>query len=145
MLLKNFKLVLAFSFVLISLIFGFPSFADQCCAMGKTADTNQKIPLSADYYFIYQFNQKPTLGTSILKVQVFDKNGKKAAPFKITASSGMPSMGNAHDTGEQDLKISKKKDYLLPIDLVMQGEWEIKLIFYKGKTEYGQSKIKVKL
>ncbi|MFH0887296.1 MAG: hypothetical protein V1843_03930 [bacterium] len=105
--------------------------------------SNKSNKLGSDYYYTYQFDQKPSLGTSILKVQVYGNDGKKSAPFKITGSVSMPSMGTDHDSGEQVFRMNKKGDYLLPVDLVMQGSWEITLIFYKGESEYARSKITI--
>ena len=38
-------------------------------------------------------------------------------------------MRGAHDSGEVPFKLNKKGDYLLPVNVVMPGEWEVKLIF----------------
>jgi len=45
----------------------------------------------------------------------------------------MPSMGRTHDSGEVLFKLNKKGDYLLPVNIVMPGEWEVKLSFSKDK------------
>lgn len=66
-----------------------------------------------------------------MKIQVFDKAGTKSAPFKLTGRYDMPSMSGAHDSGDQEFKLNKKNDYLLPVSIVMPGDWEIKLTFYK--------------
>jgi predicted metalloprotease len=44
-------------------------------------------------------------------------------------------MKGAHETGDRPFKLSKKGDYLLPIDIVMPGDWEIRLTLLKdGKV-----------
>ena len=44
-------------------------------------------------------------------------------------------MRGAHETGDQALKLSKRGDYLLPINIVMPGDWEIRLTINKdGKV-----------
>jgi len=93
----------------------------------------KKIKLDDSHYFIYSFDKKPKMGTNILKIQVFDRDGKRDTSYEITGSSGMPSMGSAHDTGEQPFKLNKQGDYLLPVDVVMPGEWEVELQFLKDK------------
>ena len=44
----------------------------------------------------------------------------------------MPSMRGAHGTGDRPFQISNKGDYLLPISIVMPGDWEIKLTVIKA-------------
>jgi hypothetical protein len=83
-------------------------------------------------YFTYEFNEKPKLGMIILKVRVFNKKGDKIIPFAIKGRSDMPAMRGVHDSGDQDFKLSKRNDYLLPVNIVMPGDWEIRLTFYTG-------------
>jgi hypothetical protein len=91
----------------------------------------KKVPIGNDYYLIYGFDKKPKLGTMIMKVEVFAKDGKKDTSFEVKADSGMPSMRGAHESGERSFKLSNKGDYLLPIDIVMPGGWEIRLSLLK--------------
>ncbi|MCU0641240.1 MAG: hypothetical protein MUC35_04030 [Candidatus Margulisbacteria bacterium] len=144
MLLRNPKPVLLLIFGLLGLIFVAYSIVWQ--VGGKTAisdASNRKILLGTDHYFTYQFNQRPVLGTNILKVQIFKNDGTKTVLSRITGASGMPAMGSSHDSAEQDFTLNKKNDYLLPIDLVMPGDWVIHLTFYQGKIEYGRHTIKI--
>ena len=92
----------------------------------------KKVPIGNDHYLIYDFDKKPKLGTVILKVEVFAKDGKKDTSFELKADSGMPSMKGAHESGDRTFKLSQKGDYLLPIDIVMPGGWEIRLTVLKG-------------
>jgi hypothetical protein len=95
----------------------------------------KKVPIGGDYYLIYGFDKKPKLGTLIMKVEIFTKKGKKDTSFEAKADSGMPSMKGAHETGDRTFKLSKKGEYLLPIDIVMPGGWEIRLTLLKqGKV-----------
>jgi hypothetical protein len=82
-----------------------------------------------DYYFIYEFTDKPRIGTAILRVRVFDPSGTQSAAFSVLGRYEMPSMAGAHDSGDQEFKLNKKNDYLLPVNIVMPGEWEVKLDF----------------
>ena len=89
----------------------------------------KKCPVNDDYYFKYEFNEKPKMGMSILKIRVFDKKNDQVVPFKMTGRSDMPSMRGAHDSGDVEFKLNRKNDYLLPVNVVMPGDWEIRLIF----------------
>jgi hypothetical protein len=93
----------------------------------------QKHWIGDEYYVIYNFDKKPQMGTIIMKVQVYAKDGKQESSLEITGSVDMPSMKGAHSTGEQPFKLNKKGDYLLPVNVVMPGEWEVVLNFLKDK------------
>jgi hypothetical protein len=97
-------------------------------------EPGKKVSVGTDYYLIYGFDKKPKLGTVIMKVEVFTKEGKKETSFEAKADAGMPSM-RAHDTGDRPFQLSKNGDYLLPINIVMPGGWEIRLTLLKdGKV-----------
>jgi hypothetical protein len=57
----------------------------------------------------------------------------------------MPEMKGAHDSGEVPFKLNKKGDYLLPVNVVMPGEWEVKLVFLKGKEPVYRGRITFKV
>ncbi len=90
------------------------------------------VPMGSDYYLIYGFDKKPKLGTVIMKVEIFNKDGKKDTSFDVIGDSGMPSMKGAHESGDQSFKLSQKGDYLLPISIVMPGGWEVRLTLSKA-------------
>ncbi len=92
----------------------------------------KKVPFGTDFYLIYGFDKKPKLGTVIMKVEIFAKDGKKDTSFDVKADAGMPSMKGAHETGDQPFQLSKKGDYLVPINIVMPGGWEIRLTLSKA-------------
>jgi len=99
------------------------------------ADPGKKVPVGNGYYLIYGFDKKPKLGTVIMKVEVFSADGKKDTSFQLSADAGMPSMKGAHETGDRPFALSKKGDYLLPVSIVMPGDWEIRLTVSKdGKV-----------
>ena len=91
-----------------------------------------KVPIGNGYYLIYGFDKKPKMGTVVMKVELFSGEGKKDTSFEVKADAGMPSMRGAHDTGDQPFALSKKGDYLLPINIVMPGAWDIRLTITKG-------------
>jgi len=96
--------------------------------------SRKKCRIDDNFYFTYEFSEKLKIGTVILKVQVFDQTEEKNASFKVIGQYDMPAMSGAHDSGEQEFKLNKKNDYLLPITIVMRGEWEVKLTFLKNET-----------
>jgi len=85
------------------------------------------------YYFIYEFDRTPKMGPAILKIQLFGKDGKQVTALDITGRSDMPSMRGAHDSGEVAFKLNRKGDYLLPVNIVMPGDWEVQLTFSRTK------------
>jgi len=85
------------------------------------------------YTFTYEFDKTPKMGMAILKVQLFDETGKRTTGLEITGRSDMPSMRGAHDSGEVPFQLNRKGDYLLPVDVVMPGQWEIRLVFSSNK------------
>jgi len=107
-------------------------------AAASTADfppmaaPGKKVSIGKDYYFVYNFDKKPKLGTVIVRVEVFTADGKRDTSFEVKGDCGMPSMKGAHDMGEQPFKLSKSGTYLLPIQIVMPGDWEIRLTFLKN-------------
>lgn len=94
----------------------------------------KKTSIGKDFTVVYSFDKKPQMGTVILRVEVFDKDGKKDTSLKITGKSDMPSMKGAHGTAVRSFQTNKKGDYLLPLDLVMPGAWEVELVFIQDKT-----------
>ena len=105
----------------------------------------KKCPLPDGYYFTYRFGDRPQLGTVILKIQVFGPDGKQAAPFSIHGSYGMPEMQGAHDSGDRDFELNRKGDYLLPMNIVMPGEWELNITFLKGEKRFYRGAFKFKV
>jgi len=94
-----------------------------------------KVLIGEGHYFVYGFDRKPKLGTVIMKVEMYSDDGKRDTSLRITADAGMPSMKGAHETGDRPFVLSKKGDYLLPISIVMPGDWEIRLtVLKKGKV-----------
>jgi hypothetical protein len=108
---------------------------EQAKAYSPMPDSGKKVPIGSGYYLIYGFDKKPKLGTVIMKVEIFTMEDKKDTSLVVKADAGMPSMKGAHETGDRIFKLSKRGDYLLPISIVMPGDWEIRLTILKdGKV-----------
>jgi hypothetical protein len=95
-------------------------------------EPGKKVQLGDGNYLIYKFDKQPKLGTLIIKVEIFDSKDRKDTSVEITGDAGMPSMRGAHDTGDRPFALSNKGAYLLPVNIVMPGEWEIKLTIKKA-------------
>ena len=97
----------------------------------------EKIALDADSYFIYGFEKPPKLGMAIMRVEIFNRNGKRDTSFVVKGDADMPSMRGAHSNGEQEYSLSAKGVYLKPVRLVMPGDWEVTFTFVKkGKVVF---------
>lgn len=95
----------------------------------------EKIPLGAGHYFTYGFAKQPKLGTAIMRVEIFTRDGVRDTSFVVKGDADMPSMRGAHSSGDKNFSVSAKGVYLLPVRLVMPGDWEVGLTFMKeGKT-----------
>ena len=84
----------------------------------------KKYELPDGGWFTWQFDKKPQLGPAIIKVQVFTKDKNRDSSYEITGESGMPAMHD-HDSGPVKFQLNKKGDYLLPVNVVMTGKWEV--------------------
>jgi hypothetical protein len=94
----------------------------------------EKVPLDADHYFTYGFEKQPKIGVAIMRVEVFSRDGKRDTSLVIKGDADMPSMRGAHSSGDKDFSLSAKGAYLLPVRLVMPGDWEVRFTFVKKGT-----------
>jgi hypothetical protein len=85
-------------------------------------------------YFTWEFDKSPKIGTVVLVVRLFDRNGKRLNDMQITGRTDMPSMRGAHDSGDVAFKLNRAGNYLLPVDIVMLGKWEVRLTISRGGT-----------
>ena len=117
--------------------------ATQAPVFAAMPGPGKKVPIGNGSYLIFDFDKKPKMGTVIMKVEVYDSAGKRDTSMEVLADSGMPSMRGAHETGDQPFKISRKGEYLLPVNIVMPGDWEIRLtvrkdgkVIFRGKYNF---------
>jgi hypothetical protein len=90
-----------------------------------------KVQLPDGGYFVYGFEKPPKVATCIMKVEIFTKNGKKDTTYTVKGDVDMPSMRGVHSRGDKDFALSNKGVYLLPVPLVMLGDWEFRFTFAK--------------
>ena len=95
--------------------------------------------------FTYRFASRPQLGTVVLKVQVYGKDGARSTDLKIWGRVQMPQMSKEHDSGERAFQLNRRGDYLMPVDFVMPGDWELVLSFSKGSQQVYRGKIELKI
>lgn len=101
------------------------------------AKPGEKIALDGDSYFIYGFEKQPKLGVAIMKVEIFNRIGKRDTSYVVKGDADMPSMRGAHSDGEKAYSLSAKGAYLKPVRLVMPGDWEVTFVFEKkGKVVF---------
>jgi hypothetical protein len=93
--------------------------------------SGEKIPLGPQHYFTYAFAKAPKLGTAIMRVEIFTRDGVRDTSFVVKGDADMPSMRGAHTSGDQNFSLSAKGVYLLPVRLVMPGDWEVSFTFLK--------------
>lgn len=94
--------------------------------------SGERIPLGSKHYFTYAFTKPPKLGSAIMRVEIFTHDGVRDTSFVVKGGADMPSMRGAHSSGDQDFALSAKGVYLLPVRLVMPGDWEVCFTFLKG-------------
>jgi hypothetical protein len=114
------------------------AFTAVCVYAGtETLKAKEQYRIGYNYSFSYQFASKPKIGTAVLKIFLLNKEGKKVKDFDIFGSYDMPSMRGHHASGPDKIKTNKKNEYLMPVNFVMPGEWEIILDFHKdGENIY---------
>jgi hypothetical protein len=96
-----------------------------------------KVPLGPAHYFTYGFEKPPKLGNAIMRVDIFTLDGQRDRSFVAKGDLDMPSMRGAHSTGSRPFVISAKGVYLMPLQLVMPGDWEFRLTLEKqGETVF---------
>lgn len=109
-------------------------------APGVLAAQDERMALPDGGWFTWRFTEKPKLGTPIARVQVFDKAGAQVTGYEVIGEYGMPSM-RYHDSGPVKFQLNKKGDYLLPVNIVMAGEWELKIRVMKGKEKIHEGSV----
>ena len=136
----------AFLIVLASAAFATAQPAGSCCnspglvpagqagepVFQDLAKSGKKCWIGEVNYFTWEFDKTPKMGTSILVVKLYDKDGKRVSDLAIAGRSDMPSMRGAHDSGEVAFKTNKAGDYLMPVNVVMPGGWEVRLTFSRN-------------
>lgn len=97
----------------------------------------ERVKLDAGHYFTYGFDKPAKLGMTIMRVEIFTNDGKRDTSYTVRGDADMPSMRGAHAAGEKPYSLSAKGVYLMPVRLVMPGDWEVSFTIGKnGKSLY---------
>jgi hypothetical protein len=91
-----------------------------------------KVSLDANHYFTYGFEKQPKLGKAVMRVDIFTLDGQRDRSYIVKGNVDMPSMRGAHSSGDKTFALSVKGVYLMPVQLVMPGDWEFKFSFEKS-------------
>jgi hypothetical protein len=95
----------------------------------------QKIIIDDNYYFTYVFSGKPKIGPSVIRISIFNTDGSQNTSLEILGAYDMPQMRGHHSSGPVKFRQNKSGDYLMPLNSVMRGKWEILLEFQEdGKN-----------
>lgn len=119
---------------------GLPAAPAAQAGRGLLAAEGEKNMLPDGGWFIWNFSEKPKLGTIVVKARLFDKTGAPVKDCEITGESGMPSM-HAHDSGKVGFQLNRKGDYLLPVSIVMPGEWQVTIRLNRNGKEIYAGKV----
>lgn len=111
----------------------------------ELAPAGRKNRINDDRWFTWEFDRTPRMGTVVVKVKLFDAAGRRVTDLEITGRSDMSSMRGYHDSGEVKFKVSGKGDYLLPVNVVMPGDWEVVLTFRSGDNVLVSGRISFKV
>lgn len=95
------------------------------------ARANRDHQLVQGYTVRYSWSKRPSIGTTILVLKVFDQNGVQTQDLAISAVASMPSMSCCTAEGENFFHNNRNGDYVTPVNFTMLGEGEIMLTFFK--------------
>ncbi|HPT71079.1 MAG TPA: FixH family protein [Candidatus Cloacimonadota bacterium] len=105
----------------------------------------KKVALDKNTYFTYEFTKKPKMGANTLKVNIMDKQKKAVKSYQVFVSYDMPSMKGMHAVNDQPMQINKAGNYLLPLNFVMPGIWQVDLKFMQGKSVISKGSFTLKI
>ncbi|MDR2842901.1 MAG: FixH family protein [Spirochaetaceae bacterium] len=114
-------------------------------AGAQTVKLEQKTVINDSYSFKAEFSKKPKMGESILKVTLWDKDGKQVTDLELIGSYDMNSMAGQHSMAPKTVLTSKQGYYLFPVNFTMKGKWEITLVFKQADKELYTATIQVSI
>ncbi|MFO7660194.1 MAG: hypothetical protein R6V77_04715 [Candidatus Cloacimonadaceae bacterium] len=108
-------------------------------------EDNEPVPLADDKYFKYSFDKKPGIGTSILKVDVYDRKHRRSDDFVVSVLASHPKVKGVRNYEEIQMRVHRKGEFLLPINFDRSGDWELTLRFFKDGRHTNTAKLQLKL
>ncbi len=115
--------------------------ADEAAGTGQAPvfaampEPGKKVPIGNGAYLIYGFDKKPKMGTVIMKVEVYTPDGKQDTSLEVLARLRHAFHEGRPRNRRPALQAFQKRGISLPINIVMPGDWEIRLTIKKdGKV-----------
>jgi hypothetical protein len=105
----------------------------------------KKVWINKNTYFTYSFISKVKMGANTLKVNMYDMNKKPITSYQVLVSYDMPSMKGMHANKDKPMLINKKGIYLLPLNFVMPGVWQVDLQFMMDKKTAAKGTFTLKI
>ena len=96
------------------------------------AGSGKKCWIGEVNYFTWKFDKSPRMGTFVLILELYDKDGRRVSDMAVTGRSDMPALRGAHDSGDVPFMTERSGEYLLPLNVVMPGDWEVRLTFSRN-------------
>jgi hypothetical protein len=101
----------------------------------ETVKEGTKTAINGSYSFKAEFVEKPKRGESILRITLWDKDGKQVTDLDIIGSYDMASMAGQHSMAPKTVLTSQKGFYLFPVRFGMRGKWQVNLVFKTKATD----------
>lgn len=111
----------------------------------KLPGFGKKVGLDKDKYFTYDFVKKVKMGANTLKVNIQGKEKKPLTSYQVLVSYDMPSMKGMHAVNDKPMQVNRSGNYLLPLNFVMPGVWQVDLKIMDGKSVISTGSFTVKI
>ena len=111
----------------------------------KLPGYGKKVLLDKNTWYTYGFTKKTKIGANTLKVNIMDKAKKSVNTYQVLVSYDMPSMKGMHAQNDVPMQVNRAGNYLLPLNFVMPGVWQVDLKFMQGKTVVSKGSFLLKI
>jgi hypothetical protein len=101
----------------------------------ETVKVGAKTAINDSYSFKAEFVEKPKMGESVLRITLWDKDGKQVTDLEIVGSYDMASMAGQHSMAPKTILTSQRGFYLFPVKFAMRGKWQLVLVFKQNDTD----------
>lgn len=105
----------------------------------------KKVIIDKNTFFTYSFTDKVKMGANTLKINISSNDKKPDTSYQVLVSYDMPSMKGMHAQNNVPMQLNKKGSYLLPLNFVMPGEWQVELQFMLDKKTISKGSFKLKI
>jgi hypothetical protein len=100
----------------------------------ETVKEGTKTVINGSYSFKAEFVEKPKMGESVLRITLWDKDGKQVTDLEVVGSYDMASMAGQHSMAPKTVLTSQRGFYLFPVRFAMRGKWQVDLVFKTKAT-----------